>query len=548
MENSTKTGGRQIIEKNRPFKRTFSVWRAAAVILASALILVACKASDDSSDSAPTISSVSPSDGATDVSIDTTITATFNEDMDDTTITTSTFTVSDGTNHVNGTVSYTAGTATFTPDNHLDEGGNYTATITTDVKNQSGDALDSDYTWSFETDEDLSPKVTEVSPGNDAIDVAGNSSISATFDKDLDATTLTTDTFTLSDGTNAVSGTVSYSDRVATFSAETYFDGTTTYTATLTTNIKDSGGEAMSENYSWSFKTDKVPVLPDSGDDIALTVVGEDSEYQIHPLSFTDNGDTITDNNTLLMWPKAIDNISKNWSAAQTHCADLTTDDYTDWRIPTIKEFQSIFELDQVFPVVDNTTYFTGITGTGPDFWTSTIYPGNSGRSIIVSSGRGNSSDVSTDLLAERVYCVRDTSTLSVWSADFFDNGNGTVLHRPTGLIWQQEDDNIVRDWEGALSYCEDLSLGGQSDWRLPNFKELVVLVDHSKNNPAIDSTLFPNTNSSGMNDVYWTSTSRAGDSTKAWYVWFNDGRDSALGEKVGDPRNTYTRCVRSGE
>jgi len=98
---------------------------------------------------APTVSSVSPLDGATDVATYTTVTATFDMAMDESTITTSSFTL-DG---VSGSVSYDSGTytATFTPDAKLDSRTTYTATLSTAITSAEGIALASAYSWSFTT-------------------------------------------------------------------------------------------------------------------------------------------------------------------------------------------------------------------------------------------------------------------------------------------------------------------------------------------------------------------------------------------------------------
>ncbi len=102
----------------------------------------------------PTVQSVSPENGATDVNVNTTITATFSKPMDASTITTSTFTVKYSTgNAVSGAVSYnnTTRTAMFTPSSPLDFGKTYTATISGTVKDVAGNAMGSDYSWSFTT-------------------------------------------------------------------------------------------------------------------------------------------------------------------------------------------------------------------------------------------------------------------------------------------------------------------------------------------------------------------------------------------------------------
>ena len=102
----------------------------------------------------PTVSSTSPTNGATGVAVNTTITATFSEAMDSSAITTSTFTVSTGGSNISGTVSYnsTTKTATFTPSSNLSFPTTYTATITTGVKDAAGTAMVSNYTWSFATE------------------------------------------------------------------------------------------------------------------------------------------------------------------------------------------------------------------------------------------------------------------------------------------------------------------------------------------------------------------------------------------------------------
>ncbi|MFZ3090662.1 MAG: Ig-like domain-containing protein, partial [Nitrospirota bacterium] len=63
----------------------------------------------------PLVTSINPVNNATDVAINSAITATFTEAMDVSSITTLTFIVNDGSNNISGTVSYVGTTATFTP-------------------------------------------------------------------------------------------------------------------------------------------------------------------------------------------------------------------------------------------------------------------------------------------------------------------------------------------------------------------------------------------------------------------------------------------------
>ena len=97
----------------------------------------------------PTVSSTTPANDATDVAVNTAITATFSESMNPATITTAaTFLVS-GSGNIAGTVTYSGTTATFTPTADFDYNKTYTATITTGAKDLAGNAVQADHTWSF---------------------------------------------------------------------------------------------------------------------------------------------------------------------------------------------------------------------------------------------------------------------------------------------------------------------------------------------------------------------------------------------------------------
>jgi YVTN family beta-propeller protein len=100
----------------------------------------------------PTVLSTIPAGAATDVSLGTTIQATFSDIMDAATINDSTFLMSGG---ITGTVTYNSVSkvATFKPLNELLKNTTYTITLTTGIRNAMGNALASDYAWSFTTSE-----------------------------------------------------------------------------------------------------------------------------------------------------------------------------------------------------------------------------------------------------------------------------------------------------------------------------------------------------------------------------------------------------------
>lgn len=102
----------------------------------------------------PTVTGVSPADAATGLAVSANVTGTFSEAMDPTTINSTTFTLTDSAGvTVPAAVSYdgTSKTATLNPDADLKNDATYTATITTEVKDTSGNALASNKVWSFKT-------------------------------------------------------------------------------------------------------------------------------------------------------------------------------------------------------------------------------------------------------------------------------------------------------------------------------------------------------------------------------------------------------------
>jgi hypothetical protein len=102
---------------------------------------------------APTVTSSTPLDLATGVSINQKPTATFSRAMDPATLGTTTFTLRQGVTPVAGSVTLdgATNTATFTPAAPLGLDLVYTATVTNGARDLGGTALAADYTWSFTT-------------------------------------------------------------------------------------------------------------------------------------------------------------------------------------------------------------------------------------------------------------------------------------------------------------------------------------------------------------------------------------------------------------
>jgi hypothetical protein len=212
---------------------------------------------------APTVTFSVPADGDTGAAINKKITATFSEAVDPLTITTTTFTVTGpGVTPVAGTVVYAGATATFTPTGGLAANTTYTATITNGAEDLAGNALASDYVWTFTTGaapDTTAPTVSLTAPADGETGVLTNKKITATFSEAMDPLTISTATFTTLSGATAVSGTVTYSGVTAVFTPATDLAADTSYIVTITTGAEDLAGNPLASDYVWTFTTGAAP-------------------------------------------------------------------------------------------------------------------------------------------------------------------------------------------------------------------------------------------------------------------------------------------------
>ena len=266
---------------------------------------------------------------------------------------------------------------------------------------------------------------------------------------------------------------------------------------------------------------------------------GQDGHYDFSPPSYevkTTNGqEVVVDHVTGLTWQRADDGIKRTWREATDYCEDLTWAGYSDWRLPTKKELQSIVSYGASGPALD-TTYFPRSHLAYDDYWTATTLAGPGKRAWKVCFLNGQ---LNVGSQGDNAY-VRAVRGRPLEFGHFRDNGDDTITDMTTGLMWQQTESKAMT-WEQSLAYCESLDLGGYRDWRLPNVRELLSLVDDSRAQPAISTTYFPGCRPS----IYWSSTTQFGHPGFAWYVEFREG-DVPSGAYKG--RSHYVRALRGGE
>ncbi|MCI5131308.1 MAG: DUF1566 domain-containing protein [Candidatus Electrothrix sp. EH2] len=151
--------------------------------------------------------------------------------------------------------------------------------------------------------------------------------------------------------------------------------------------------------------------------------------------------------------------------------------------------------------------------------------------------------------------CTSASVPASTPDSQLIDNNDGTVTDSKTGLMWKkclegasgnscEEGTPASFTWQTALQQIEtvrtDGGFAGYTDWRLPNIRELISIVEEQCYNPSINLNRFPNTPIS-----YVWSSSPATDNEKSWVIFFEYGSS--------EPRKRYNttysvRLVRGGQ
>jgi len=278
---------------------------------------------------------------------------------------------------------------------------------------------------------------------------------------------------------------------------------------------------------------------------------GQDAQYPDNPRTFAcydvsgnlqdpcdanaDEGEVVTDSLTGLMWQRTWVG-GKTWQQAKDYCDNLVYAGHEDWRLPNPFELQSIINHGVPIPMID-TTFFPN-TPTNR-FWSSLECIQNNSNAWTADFVTGFIGRTSKSFYGY-ARCVRLRFSNTVEGGQRFHvmdmvADEQVVYDVVTGLLWQRSSvDN--KYWKQALSYCESLDYGGYNDWRLPNIKELMSLLNYGRYNPSSD---FPGY----MYIYFWSSSSTYESSANAWRI-YQDGDVSYAG-KSSTPQQV--RCVRSG-
>ncbi|MBN2756890.1 MAG: DUF3494 domain-containing protein [Bacteroidales bacterium] len=227
-------------------------------------LFAGCNKDDDNNDdivTRPSVSTTDPTNNATNVFLNKTITVTYSESMDPMTFSETNFILKQNGTSVEGTVSCSGTNARFTPSINLLPNSFYSITITNDVENVSGVSMKDDFVWEFTTGTITAPTVISTNPDDLETSVAIDKVISIEFSEAMNQSTITTSSFKLMLGATIVQGTVNYSGSLATFTpTENLITGT--YTASITTEAKNLNNIPILNDYVWSFSTNETIGAP----------------------------------------------------------------------------------------------------------------------------------------------------------------------------------------------------------------------------------------------------------------------------------------------
>jgi len=301
----------------------------------------------------------------------------------------------------------------------------------------------------------------------------------------------------------------------------------------------------------------------------------------------------VLDNNTGLMWIRDMQrlagddpsgvagniqlNKSYRWSEALEKSQELVYGGHDDWRLPTLKEMQTLVHYGRSVPSI-NTAVFPTAFNDYPNgyFWSTTTYSTEPHRAYYVNFLNGHTwpfaketrlglRPVRTAGTTDPIALLR-TGQTTVYQGDTGETGTGTgddgdlrlglqqsydyaddgqinteaeniVTDRNTELMWVRDpllitgDTGISTplDWQTSIDRVNQLTYGGYSDWRMPNLIELESISQAGRANSTVDPAVFPNL-PTDPNDAeaafFWSSTTSAYDkdeatpgSNGAWYV-----------------------------
>ncbi len=209
------------------------------------------------------------------------------------------------------------------------------------------------------------------------------------------------------------------------------------------------------------------------------------------PEQYSLSGDVVHDTFTGLTWQQSYVE-GKTWEEAGQYCSNLDLEGLTDWRLPEPQELFTLFKEGICAPAIETTVF----DSSSEQFWTAREYVADTQDAWEVWFNGCNYDTSIPAIIAHRekintlaVRCVHGSNYYDEWSTSerFVESEDVSyqpmVYDRMTNLQWKR--DHGTDTYPNASNNCLNLNYGGYVDWRLPNTKELLSLIDYFQVSPA---------------------------------------------------------------
>jgi Protein of unknown function (DUF1566) len=241
-----------------------------------------------------------------------------------------------------------------------------------------------------------------------------------------------------------------------------------------------------------------------------------------------DRDTVVVDANSSLSWPRATLDGTYTYADALAACDKLEFAGYTDYRLPTRIELQSMVRYNTPAPKTSR-VFMTSEVGF---YWTSSRVAEAAELAWTIEFRLGLASRAKVSELG-LVRCTRGGRDVANSPADRFSMSGGAIYDNISKRTWQPSTAGPFTASE-ARGYCRGLSIGGVSGFRAPTLAELSTLVDERQTRPALASLFGVD-----ASNTVWASTPL--DSTGfAYAIDFRTGESIAALD--GDAH--HIRCV----
>ena len=214
------------------------------------------------------------------------------------------------------------------------------------------------------------------------------------------------------------------------------------------------------------------------------------------------------------------------------------------WRLPTIKEWVYLADYSKNNDMFDP---MVGFIDEGWDPWSSTenINDLTNAWCYETNIGYSDADCNKTDALRHIIFVSGDELVPA-----FVDNGDGTITDSNSGLMWTKYflggdglTPPVEKNWNSAIDDSLSCSIGGYTDWRLPNIKELVSILDYGIVDPVLPVAFFPQIPSPAK---LWSSTTSSLSAANAWVVYVDGGGGFVFYTSKTSSSGLYAIAVRN--